>query len=279
MIPWHRLFGITLTDFFTDTAYEVEVERDLSQKQQLLDVVIIEKGEGDPPSSLPDGLETLGPHNLMTYKSHQQILDAWALDELTGHYVNYRKLRGANHGNLPPPEDFRLYAVAARYPEKLSESVAFRPMKEGVYDVLWGVRTIRIIVLSRIPEEPRNALWHLFSAKPDTVAFGVSEYRWRTPVSSAINELFRKYKMEGIIAMPYTIEDFQRDYVREHIDKLSPDEVLEKFSADERLRGISSDERIKGIPEDELIELVKKRLARSKNKRIDQLLRGLGLKK
>jgi hypothetical protein len=46
MIPWHRLFGLTLTDFFLDSAYEVELEKDLSLKQQLLDVVIIEKKQG-----------------------------------------------------------------------------------------------------------------------------------------------------------------------------------------------------------------------------------------
>jgi len=34
-------------------------------------VVIIEKKEGKSPESLPDGLEILAAHNLMTYKSHQ----------------------------------------------------------------------------------------------------------------------------------------------------------------------------------------------------------------
>src|SRR5215510_13109929 len=36
---WHRLFGLLLTDFFTGSPFTVEVERDLSQQQQLLDVV------------------------------------------------------------------------------------------------------------------------------------------------------------------------------------------------------------------------------------------------
>lgn len=53
-------------------------------------MVILEKGEGSAPSELPDGLENMGQHNLMTYKSHQQAPDAWTLDELTGHYVNLR---------------------------------------------------------------------------------------------------------------------------------------------------------------------------------------------
>ncbi len=46
MIPWHRLFGLTLTDYFHDTVYKVEIEKDLSLKQQLLDVVILERKEG-----------------------------------------------------------------------------------------------------------------------------------------------------------------------------------------------------------------------------------------
>lgn len=74
-IGWHRLFGLTLKDFFSDTGYEVELEKDLSVKQQFLDVVIIEKEDGKLPKELPDGLENLASHNLMTYKSHQQSLD------------------------------------------------------------------------------------------------------------------------------------------------------------------------------------------------------------
>ena len=72
---WHRLFGITLTDFFTDTAYTVELEKDLSLKKQFLDVVIIEKKEGAMPDELPDGLENMGQHNLISYKSMHEPFD------------------------------------------------------------------------------------------------------------------------------------------------------------------------------------------------------------
>src|SRR5436309_2730119 len=37
---WHRLFGLLLADFFTGSPFRVELERDLSIQQQLLDVVI-----------------------------------------------------------------------------------------------------------------------------------------------------------------------------------------------------------------------------------------------
>jgi hypothetical protein len=42
-------------------------------------------------------------------------LDDWALKELTGHYVNYRK-QVSPRGELLPQHSFRLYAVCARHP-------------------------------------------------------------------------------------------------------------------------------------------------------------------
>ena len=66
MIEWHHLIGLTLTDLFTGTFYEVGMEVDLSKKKQLLDLVIIEKKDGEPPEELPDGLENLSDHNLIT---------------------------------------------------------------------------------------------------------------------------------------------------------------------------------------------------------------------
>ena len=52
---WHRLFGLLLTDFFTGSPFRVEVERDLSVQQQLLDVTIVRRGRGRFAGRLPDG--------------------------------------------------------------------------------------------------------------------------------------------------------------------------------------------------------------------------------
>src|SRR6266852_9579714 len=89
---WHRLFGLLLTDFFTGSPFVVEVERDLSVQQQLLDVVIVRRSRGRFAGRLPDGLEGLRPHNLMTFKSHHDALNAWTMKELSGLDVAYRKL-------------------------------------------------------------------------------------------------------------------------------------------------------------------------------------------
>ena len=118
----------------------MELEKDLSLQRQLLDVVIIEKKGGKTPDPLPDGLENLAAHNLMTYKSHQESLDGWTIEELCGHYVNYRKRLGPSSEKLPLEEDFQLYAVSTRYPEKLASQIELVPGALGIYDVRWGIR-------------------------------------------------------------------------------------------------------------------------------------------
>ena len=50
---WHRLFGLLLTDYFTDSPFAVDVERDLSVQQQLIDVVIVRRGRGRFAGHLP----------------------------------------------------------------------------------------------------------------------------------------------------------------------------------------------------------------------------------
>ena len=123
---WHRLFGLLLTDFFTGLPFTVEVERDLSEQQQFLDVVIVRRGRGRVAIRLPDGLDDLAEHNLITFKSHHEALDGWAIKELVGHYVAYRKLVSPSPSELLPEEQLRLYAVCARYPHNLAGQVPWQ---------------------------------------------------------------------------------------------------------------------------------------------------------
>jgi len=256
MINWHRLFGLTLTDYFTDSAYRVETEKDLSVKQQRLDVLIIEQEAERPLPEPPDGLENLARHNLMTYKSLRQPLDAWALDELVGHYVNYRKLISPSWEQLLPVEDFQLYAVTTRHPEKLATAAALELFKQGVYEMSWGSRRIRIIVLSEVPQIERNAVWQMFSAIPENVQYGAAQYQWRrSNHSKAINKLFEHYRVEGI-AMPYTWDDFERDIKEEVLAKLTPEERLDGLPLEELLKHVPPKERLKGFSLEELLKQV-----------------------
>jgi hypothetical protein len=59
IIKWHDLIGLTLTDFFKGSNFEVKTEENMSVKTQYVDVLIISKSSGKPIKKLPDGFEFL----------------------------------------------------------------------------------------------------------------------------------------------------------------------------------------------------------------------------
>jgi hypothetical protein len=228
---WHRLFGLLLTDFFTGSPFTVEVERDLSQQQQLLDVLILRRGRGRFSGTLPDGLADLAAHNLITFKSHREALDGWAMKELVCHYVAYRKLVSPSPSELLPEDRFRLYAVCARFPRDLSGQVPWHERQAGVYDCHWGTDVVRVVVAGQLPRQPHNAPLHLFSASPELVGFGQSAYQQRSErTSRLLLQLFETFQGEGLV-MPYTWQDFERDYIKRHFPKLTPQERQEALHA------------------------------------------------
>jgi hypothetical protein len=242
---WHRLFGLLLTDFFSGSPFVVEVERDLSVQQQFLDVVIVRRRRGRFAGRLPDGLDGLVAHNLITFKSHRESLDGWAMKELVGHYVAYRKLVSRSPSDLLAEDQFGLYAVTARYPQNLSRQVPWQKVRAGVYDCRWGTDTIRVVVAGELPRESHNAPLHLFSASPELIEFGSSFYRRQSEATSALlAQLFERFEREGFV-MTYTMEDFKRDYIKEHFPDLPPDdleEILRSLPAEKRLEGLSVQE-------------------------------------
>jgi hypothetical protein len=264
---WHRLFGLLLTDFFSDSPFIVEVERDMSQQQQLLDVVIVRRGRGRFIDRLPDGLDGLVEHNLISFKSHREALDGWAMKELVGHYVAYRKLVSPSLAALLPEDHFRLYAVSARYPHNLAGQVPWQPRQAGVYDCRWGTDVVRVIVAGELPREPHNAPLLLFSASPELVGFGSKAYRQRSErTSGVLRLLFQRYQREDL-AVPFTWADFDVWYIKDHFPELAPEdqrEVLERLSpeqrreliqslpAEERLAGLPAEERLAGLPAEQI---------------------------
>jgi hypothetical protein len=142
---------------------------------------------------------------------------------LTGHYVNYRKQVSPSVQELLPEEAFRLYAVCARFPHNLPSLVPWQELQPGVFECRRGTDAIRVVVLRQLPQSEHNSLWHLFSAVPQLVESGRRHQRLRsTENSSLLRRLFEGYRQEGL-AMPYTIEDFRRNYVKEHLEDLPPE--------------------------------------------------------
>ena len=263
IIQWHRVFGLTLMDVLADSNYEVELEKELSLKKQYLDVVIIRRKMGESLIEMPVGLEPLAAHNLLTYKSLREPLDEWAIEELIGHYTNYRKLVSPSLDELLPVDNFQLYAVSTRYPSNLlNNKTSFREVEQGVFELIWGKRLIKVIVSSRVALETRNALWLLFSGKPQRFAYGDEHYQWRHPRERAVlNQLYELYKKEGVV-MPYTMDDFNRDFTRDHLHLLRPEELLKDLPTEERLKGLPPEERLKGLSP-EIIETYLSQLRKS----------------
>jgi hypothetical protein len=158
------------------------------------------------------------------------------LKELTGHYVNYRKQVSPQDQPLLPESDFRLYAVCSRYPHNLANAVLWEPLQEGVYRCRRGTDTIRVVVAAQLPRAEHNAMLHLLSASAAQVGYGAGYYRQRSEATSTLlYQLFAGYQREGI-AMPYTMEDFKRDFIKEHFQELTPEdrrEALQRLPAEE----------------------------------------------
>ena len=156
--PLHRLFGLSWTDFCDHSALNVTPEKDLSVRQQFLDLLLSRQGPGPLPQPLPDGFDDLGDYNVVTFKSHQEALDGFALCELVCHYVNTRKQCSPSLKNLLAEGSFRLYAVCVRYPHNLAQQIGLTRLRAGVYEVPLLSKRIRLIVVQELPHEQQNAL-------------------------------------------------------------------------------------------------------------------------
>ena len=283
--PWHRLFGIALTDLFTGRPWRVELEKELALKSQRLDVLIIERLPGAAAvtdaaalAELPDGLENLTAHNVLSYKSKQEALDGWAMEELIGHYVTYRKLASIQAATARPADPveppaaverllpeaaFRLYAVATRHPAKLFTQLAPGAQHPtawpGVYDIDWGSRRIRLIVLNALAEDPRNAPWELFASELDRIRYGLAHYRPRSPTAHLLRFHLANVHQLELPNMAYTLEDFKLDTYRMLIDdfqELSPEDrqaLLERMDVADRLRGLDTEEILRRLDPEEIL--------------------------
>ncbi len=78
-----------------------------------------------------------------------------------------------------------------------------------------------------------------------------------------LNSLFDNYNMEGI-PVAYTMQDFQKDYVKNHLGVLSPDDRLRGLSPNDRLKGLSLSDRLKGISFEDIQQYLKRRFKKTK---------------
>ncbi|HWY86351.1 MAG TPA: hypothetical protein VNX28_06490 [Gemmataceae bacterium] len=196
-MDWHRHFGLLLTDFFADSPFVVELEKDLSV--------------------------------------------------------------------------FRLYAICSRFPQNLAQTVPWEAAGEGVYQCRRGTDVIHVVVAGQLARREHNAMLHLFSAAAHQRAYGIGHYRQRSPdTSTLINLLLQEYQREEIV-MPYTMQDFRRDYAKEHFKDLTPEEKQEA------IKGLTPEQRLKDLTPEQVLksltpEQVLKALTSEQRKRLREKL-------
>jgi hypothetical protein len=114
---------------------------------------------------------------------------------------------------------------------------------------------IRVIVAGELPQEAHNAPLHLFSAAPDLVEFANRAYRRRSEQTSRLlGQLFDRLRGEGF-TVSFTMEDFNRQYIKEHFPQLTPkeqEEVLQSLPAERRLAGLPPEQRLAGLSADQI---------------------------
>jgi hypothetical protein len=66
--------------------------------------------------------------------------------------------------------------------------------------------------------------------------------------------------------MAYTFEDFKREWTRQKLAEMTPEERLRGLPPEERLRGLSPEDLVRGLrPEDRLLGLSNEELVRLKD--------------
>ena len=89
---------------------------------------------------------------------------------------------------------------------------------------------IRIVVAAQLSHRERNAMLLLFSVAEQQYRYGKEHYRQRaSDTSSLINELLQEYRREGR-AVPYTMEDWRRDFAKKYFKDLPPEDKEEAHS-------------------------------------------------
>jgi hypothetical protein len=250
--PWHRLFGLTWADFCEGSALGVEPEPDLSLKQQFLDL-LLRRGPGPLPEPLPDGFDDLGEFNVVTFKSHQEPLDGWALCEAIGHYVNTRKQYSPSLKKLHPESAFRLYAVCVRFPHNLHQEVPLTRLRPGVHELPLVNKRIRIIVIQELPPEPQNALLLLFSSKVEHVQYAREHYQPRsTEMSTLFYNLFKTSSEDP--EMNKALKEYYQETIKQMLKDMPPEE---------RLKGLSPKQIVEAMSPKQLVEAMSPEEARA----------------
>ncbi|KOR30979.1 hypothetical protein TI04_03165, partial [Achromatium sp. WMS2] len=189
IVRWHLLMGTTLDYQLRVLGATLKAEVETAAIAQRVDFVIENLRLHTQGRAVLDGLDPAADHNLITYKSHHEALDADAINELISYFVEYKKgFIKQGMDNKQNKYTYNLVAVCTRYPEALAKQAGnkWSQIKPGVYNIDLLIN-ITVVVTSKVTMQPRNSAWLLFSHDRERV-----EYALNLPENAQIPEYIPK---------------------------------------------------------------------------------------
>jgi len=220
LIPWHRFLKVGLKQVFSGSCFEVQDEFDLSDPKQLVDFVVIRRGDLDlpapDPARLPDGLQDLQDHNLISYKSMNEAFDRFALNELVGHAVAYSKLQAKGDWKAFS-DQLGLIAVSTRKPTtEVIAALMHQTAAEDVYQIDCAGWQIICVVINQAPPEDRNWLWELMRG---------DRSRWKNGTIATILKEIERILKNMVVISPVNVA-FETQLIESWLEDLPAEKRL-----------------------------------------------------
>lgn len=287
---WHQFFGMVFAHQTVHLPYTLEVDYNVDRTEQLIDILLRKDDPNAPQPVLPDGMENLRIHNLLTFKSFQETLDLFTVRELLLYGLLYQKMQAPKGHDILPDDEIGLYAVSTRYPRDLFKTQRLEIIPaagvSGVYDVWYGPSYLRLIVIQELELESRNADFFLFSSREDQVKYGQENHNLKLPqFQFLVGKLLTRFNSTGglmpklkIPTMEEVVHEIFHDPtldktglvnqipddlrlqglpVTKRLEGLSEAELLNHVSPEKRLEGLSAEEILERLPPDQAKELAK----------------------
>jgi hypothetical protein len=144
-----------------------------------------------------------------------------------------------------------LLAATMRFPDGLHGRLPLVNRGDGTYDLPPGVKPVRVVVLNEVPQTPANAVWNLFSGSAERVA-AREVLRDRLPRWPSIFQELRDFYQLERMAMPYTLEDFDRETTRKLLKRVPPEWVTDVLTPEQRMAGLDPEQRLAGLTAEQI---------------------------
>ncbi len=258
-IDWHDLFGVVIANQIRGLPYTLEIDYNVARSDQRIDLLLKKNIPAAPAPILPDGFENLQEHNLLSFKSFQEPMDAYAIFELCCYGFLYMKMITEKGKEKWPLPNLGLYAIATRRPVQLFKvtRLKFHKLKSGVYDVECGTSDVRLIVINELKQESQNSNLLLLSNNEKQIEYGKKSNNLDHPdFMFSIWRLQNRDAPKGAnVAKPksFTMESF-REFLAAQPN--AREQLLRKLPNPEQFEAVPTEELLLHLPTSALLPAI-----------------------